>query len=132
MTFHPMEITCKGLSFCVGAVQRICLSNDHFSPYSYSTLILTTVAMEQCTDTRARSHVPEIRTSPVSWAQLSRLHLRTETECNLQNLCFKLKGGGGRCLIPRNTVIVYKPVPLPPFHFVIYIIENSCRYEHTF
>jgi hypothetical protein len=32
---------------------------------------------------------PEIRTSSIDWAQLSRFHLKTETECSLRNVVFR-------------------------------------------
>jgi hypothetical protein len=31
---------------------------------------------------------PETETSSIDWNQLSRFHLKTETECSLQNLVF--------------------------------------------
>jgi hypothetical protein len=43
------------LCFYVGTMQRICFFSDDF--YSDSTLILTTIAVKQCRDIGARSHV---------------------------------------------------------------------------
>jgi hypothetical protein len=39
-------------------------------------------------------HVSEIGTSSVNWAQLSRFHLKTETESSLQNVVLKNTGHG--------------------------------------
>jgi hypothetical protein len=49
---------------------------------------------------------PEIRSSSIDWAQLSRFYLKTETEFSLRNaVCFKEKTG--RWIMSRNTIIVF-------------------------
>jgi hypothetical protein len=47
--------------------------------------------------------VPGDRANSVDWAQLSRFHLKTETESSLRNVVFYIKTG--RWIISRNTVI---------------------------
>jgi hypothetical protein len=48
---------------------------------------------------------PEMWTSSIDWGQLSRFHMKTETQPSLRNVvCFKLKTE--RWIVSRNTITV--------------------------
>jgi hypothetical protein len=53
---------------------------------------------------KKKSVSPVRGTSSIDWAQLSRLHLKTETESSLRNAVFTIKTG--QWIMSRNTVIV--------------------------
>jgi hypothetical protein len=93
------------MCFYVGTIQIIYLSNDDI--YSDSTVLLgltlvvyltilmfvLTLADGLCCDwfvyrILCWCRCPEIGTSSIDWAQLSRFHLKTETESSFGNVVF--------------------------------------------
>jgi hypothetical protein len=70
---------------------------------------------------------PEIGTSSIDWAQLSRFHLKTETESSLRNVvfwCLWIKTG--RCIMSKNITFCSDSSFVAKRFFILFALR-ACR-----
>jgi hypothetical protein len=91
-----------------------------------------------CTLSRCRYRCPEISTSSIDWAQLSRFYLKTDIESSLRNVVLKNKQG---CVLDKDMTMdnvqkhnICTNVPSsqtfsPYYYFGEYLWLNSRKYS---